>query len=246
MSLKEVLDGIPVPDHGVPLSDAGRGSPRIQYALACLLASRPSPVARTAASLKAEEITLGNALRALRPVTELGPDPWFALDPSLRRLHEPNSTTRDAFFRLMQGAGPVVEEGRLEVVPREVDLGDPITITAEVTALPVTVKPPQAPGLDVEFGFGDAYSDFEKWPTWSSLPLFRLGDTHLVFASQWKPEKAGRFWVMARCRTAAGSWSYIDDRGYDIRDPARTGRASPYLVEVVEPKKRNAGKSTAG
>lgn len=234
MSLADAFLQHPITDVGAPISLRGRAAPLVQYAVACLLAAPPPPPQRPDKKNPAAS-RLQLALRALRPATEAGPSAWFALDPSLRLLRT-DRATGPAFFRMIRGADSVIEVASLDVVQREVELGQPITITADVTARPVTEEPPEAPDLEVEFGFGDPYSGFEGWKTWTPMILFLGGDAHLRYAQQWKPTAAGHYWVMVRCRVGQQAWSYVDDRGYDISDPTKSGKASPVMVEVTKPK----------
>ncbi len=223
MSLAETLSHHPRWAPDLPISQQGLASPRVQYVVACLLARRERPAPRL-------------ALRALRPYTELGPSPWTALDPSLVRLRQRGSATASAFFRIIQGPGPVIEHGELKVTPIEVVLGDRVNVTARVIALPLTQNAGEAQELDVQFGFGDAHTDYEAWKTWSPMNFTQQVATHLRYKQEWKPATPGKFLLLVRCRVGKGPWSYVDELGYDITDPAKTGRSNPIPVEVKAPK----------
>jgi hypothetical protein len=263
MNLGQTLRDNPPPMVGVEISNQGRGSPYVQYALACLLASRyvpaetggaedraaedafkaalgailrlieiaPNPRLGLLSSLErmrggqAQEESLRLALRALRPVTELGPSAWSALDPSLEHLRN-DPSTKKAFFRMIQGPGPVLEYGKLAVVPQ--GPSDPVTVTVELIALPITERPPADPGIDVEIGVGDAYTDYKAWKPWLPMPLAEVAGTHLKYERLVKPAKAEMSWVVARCRIHdKDPWRYIGAPEFDLTDPTKMGTARP-------------------
>ena len=220
MKLKDAFRAHRPPDLGVRLPWEGRAAPSVQYAVACFLADRPAP---------RREL----ALRALRPSTELGPDPWTALDPSLKQLRADDSPTRATFFRMIGGADPVVERASLKVKRRNIALGKPVRVTAKVTALPLTEAPSRAAALQVEFGFGKEYTDYKGWTTWAPMILTGGNGKQLRYGGTWKPASAGGWWVVARCRTGKGSWAYVGGRGYDVSNPLKVAQTAPAVVQVI-------------
>ena len=211
-----------------PLSLLGRASPRVQYVLACFLATE-----RKAEGDLVDSGRLRRSLWALRPFTERGADPWIALDPSLDPLHSSDSSTKAAFFRIIQGPGPVIESGHLDAPSKErVRLGEAIALTATVTALPDTEMEAIAPDMEMEFGFGAPHTKHAEWTTWERMRFSGQEETQAKYKTDWEPSEAKTLWVLARCRLPKGPWIYLDTSGFDIADPAKASVTKPAVVVV--------------